>query len=107
MQVRSVASTPGRLARVCTSGRSPSILRFAAATHLGARARSLLTDKLKTEKERALSTSKKELGTLKEEVKKLKASNGKGKEDSKKTDKLKKDLKKMINGDIKLKLVVL
>jgi Skp family chaperone for outer membrane proteins len=67
---------------------------FAAATHLGARARSLLTDKLKTEKERALSSSKKELGTLREEVKKLKASNDKGKEDTSKSDKLKKDLKK-------------
>lgn len=68
---------------------------FAAATHLGARARALLTEKLKQEREKALKGSSKELSSLKAEVKKLKSgkkdSKGDG-DDGKKADKLKKDL---------------
>lgn len=74
---------------------------FAAATHLGSRARSLLTDKLKSEKEKALKASKKELGSLKDEVKQLQTSNEQGKEDSKKKEKLTKELKKASDGHAK------
>jgi len=66
---------------------------FAAATHLGARARDLLTAKLKAEKEKALKGTKKELGSLKNEVKQLKEGATKSKEDGKAAEKLKKQLK--------------
>jgi hypothetical protein len=68
---------------------------FAAATHLGARARSLLTEKLKQEREKALKGSSKELSSLKAEVKKLKSGKKESKgggDNSKKADKLKKEL---------------
>jgi hypothetical protein len=68
---------------------------FAAATHLGARARTLLTDKLKKERERALTGSSKELTALKAEVKRLKSGKKESKGDGdggKKAEKLKKEL---------------
>lgn len=75
---------------------------FAAATHLGARARALLTDKLKQEREKALKGSSKELTSLKAEVKKLKSgskssksgksSKGGDGDGGKKAEQLKKDL---------------
>ncbi len=74
---------------------SSLLFGFAAATHLGARARALLTDKLKVERAKALSGSTKELTSLKAEVKKLKSGKNDSKGDggsNKKADKLKKEL---------------
>ncbi len=86
---------------------SALLFGFAAATHLAARARKLLTVKLKSEQEKSLGSGSKELTSLRAEVKKLKASNkgsgkgggkgkGKGKESEsgsdKKSEKLKKEL---------------
>jgi hypothetical protein len=81
---------------VVLSALSCLLFGFAAATHLGARARALLTDKLKQEREKALKSSSSELGSLKAEVKKLKASNKGGQggdsDESQKAEKLKKEL---------------
>ena len=77
---------------IVLTGLSCLLFGFAAATHLGARARAQLTDKLKRENQKALGSSDQELSSLKAEVKKLKASSKSSKDGDKKTAQLKKDL---------------
>lgn len=76
---------------VVLTGLSCLLFGFAAATHLGARARALLTAKLKRENQRIIGASDQELSSLKAEVKKLKASSKGGKDDAKKLAQLKKE----------------
>lgn len=81
---------------VVLSGLSCLLFGFAAATHLGARARALLTEQLKKEGQKAIGSSSQEVSALKAEIKKLKGGKKGGKkgggDSSEKAAQLKKDL---------------